>query len=50
MAGELGLPPSPQLRRLQQLMIRDDPALWTRSPNDLLSMEAASAWFSGPGT
>jgi DNA-binding SARP family transcriptional activator len=50
MASELGLPPSPQLRRLQQLMIRDDTALWTRSPNDLLSMEAASAWLSGPGT
>jgi DNA-binding SARP family transcriptional activator len=48
--GELGLPPSPPLRRLQQLMIRDDPALWTQSPNDLLSMEAASAWLSGPGT
>jgi DNA-binding SARP family transcriptional activator len=43
MASELGLPPSPQLRRLQQLMIRDDPALWNRSPNDLLSMETTSA-------
>ena len=43
MTSELGLPPSPQLRRLQQLMIRDDPALWTRAPNDLLSMEATSA-------
>jgi DNA-binding SARP family transcriptional activator len=43
MTSELGLPPSPQLRRLQQLMIRDDPALWTRSPNDLLSVEATSA-------
>jgi DNA-binding SARP family transcriptional activator len=40
MTSELGLPPSPALRRLQQLVLRDDPALWTRSPNDLLSMEA----------
>jgi DNA-binding SARP family transcriptional activator len=38
----LGLPPSPQLRRLQQLILRDDPALWTRSPNDLLSMAATA--------
>lgn len=37
-ASELGLPPSPQLRRLQQLMLRDDPALWARSPGDLLSV------------
>ena len=34
----LGMPLGPQLRRLQQLMLRDDPALWTRSPNELLSM------------
>lgn len=38
--SELGMPPTPQLRRLQQLILRDDPALWTRAPNDLLSMEA----------
>lgn len=41
MTRELGLPPGLQLRRLQQLIIRDDPALRIRSPNDLLSMEAA---------
>jgi DNA-binding SARP family transcriptional activator len=40
--SELGMPPSPQLRRLQQLILRDDPALWTRSPNDLLSMKAVT--------
>ena len=34
----LGMPLGPQLRRLQQLMLHDDPALWTRSPNQLLSM------------
>jgi DNA-binding SARP family transcriptional activator len=39
---ELGMPPSPQLRRLQQLILRDDPVLWTRPPNDLLSMEATT--------
>lgn len=50
MTSELGLPPSPQLRRLHQLIIHDDPALWTRSPNDLLSMEATPAWTSGSGT
>lgn len=41
--SELGLPPSPQLRRLHELVIRDDPALWHRSPHDLLSMETNSA-------
>jgi DNA-binding SARP family transcriptional activator len=40
MTSELGMLPSPQLRRLQQFMLRDDPALWGRSPNGLLSMEA----------
>lgn len=37
---ELGLPPGPQLRRLQQLVYRDDPALWTQPPDDLLTMAA----------
>lgn len=37
---ELGLPPSPQLRRLQQLILGDDPALWTWTPTDLLSLKA----------
>lgn len=37
-ATELGLPPSLQLRRLQDLIFHDDPALWTQSPNCLLSM------------
>ncbi len=50
MTRELGLPPGPQLCRLQQLMLRDDPALWTRPPNDLLSMEAAQdAVRTSPG-
>lgn len=40
MTRELGLPPGPQLHRLQQLIFRADPALCTRSPSDLLSMEA----------
>jgi DNA-binding SARP family transcriptional activator len=40
MTRELGLPPGPQLRRLEQLMFRDDPLLRTRSPGDLLSVEA----------
>jgi len=35
---ELGLPPGPQLRRLQQFVYRDDPALWTQPPNSLLTM------------
>jgi DNA-binding SARP family transcriptional activator len=39
MTRALGLPPSPQLYRLQQLIFRDDPALWIRSPDDLLSMQ-----------
>jgi DNA-binding SARP family transcriptional activator len=38
---ELGLLPSPPLRRLQELLLRDDPALVTWSPVDLLSMGAA---------
>ena len=38
MMGKLGLPPGPQLRRLQQLIFRDDPALWSWSPHDLLSL------------
>lgn len=38
---ELGLLPSPPLRRLQQLLLRDDPALAAWSPADLLSMGAA---------
>lgn len=38
MTRDLGLPPGPQLRRLQQLVYRDDPALWTQSPGDLLTM------------
>jgi DNA-binding SARP family transcriptional activator len=37
---ELGLPPGPPLRRLQQFVYRDDPALWTQSPGDLLTMGA----------
>jgi DNA-binding SARP family transcriptional activator len=37
-ATELGLPPSLQLRRLQDLIFHDDPALWTQSPNSLLSV------------
>jgi DNA-binding SARP family transcriptional activator len=36
--NDLGMPPIPQLHRLQQYMLRDDSALWTRSPSDLLSM------------
>lgn len=40
-ARELGLLPSPQLRRLQQLVLRDDPALWTWTPGDLLTMGTA---------
>jgi DNA-binding SARP family transcriptional activator len=40
-ARDLGLPPGPQLRRLQQLVYRDDPALWTLPPGDLLTMGAA---------
>ena len=39
-ARELGLPPGPQLRRLQQFVYRDDPALWTQPPNSLLTMGA----------
>ena len=35
---ELGLPPGPQLRRLQQFVYRDDPALWTQPPDSLLTM------------
>ena len=35
---ELGLPPCPQLRRLQQFVYRDDPALWTQPPDSLLTM------------
>jgi DNA-binding SARP family transcriptional activator len=44
-ATELGLPPSLQLRRLQDLIFHDDPTLWTQSPNCLLSMgsEAGNA-------
>jgi DNA-binding SARP family transcriptional activator len=38
---DLGLPPGPQLRRLQQLVYRDDPALWSQPPVDLLTMGAA---------
>jgi DNA-binding SARP family transcriptional activator len=41
MTRELGLPPGPQLRRLQKYVYRDDPALWTQSPGDLLAMSAA---------
>jgi DNA-binding SARP family transcriptional activator len=37
---ELGLPPGPALCRLEQFVLRDDPALWTRAPDDLLSMAA----------
>jgi DNA-binding SARP family transcriptional activator len=40
MTRELGLPPGPQLRRLQQFVYRDNPALWTQSPGDLLAMSA----------
>jgi DNA-binding SARP family transcriptional activator len=39
---ELGLPPGPQLRRLQQFMYRDDPALWTQSSGSLLTMGTTS--------
>ena len=42
LASELGLPPCLPLRRLQRLILRDDPALWTRPPKDLLSMEATA--------
>jgi DNA-binding SARP family transcriptional activator len=38
MSRELGLPPGPQLRRLQQFVYRDDPALWTQPPDSLLTM------------
>lgn len=38
MTRELGLPPGPQLRRLQQFVYCDDPALWTQPPGDLLTM------------
>jgi DNA-binding SARP family transcriptional activator len=50
---ELGLPPGPQLRRLQQFVYRDDPALWTQLPNSLLTMGAIAgeAWpVTGPVT
>jgi DNA-binding SARP family transcriptional activator len=40
MTRQLGLPPGPQLRRLQQFVYRDDPELWTQSPGDLLTMGA----------
>jgi DNA-binding SARP family transcriptional activator len=40
-ARDLGLPPGPPLRRLQQLVYRDDPALWTQPAGDLLTMGAA---------
>lgn len=43
MTRELGLPPGPQLRRLQQLVYRDDPALWTQPPGDLLTMPAVTS-------
>lgn len=43
MSRELGLPLGPSLRRLQQLLYRDDPALWTQSPDYLLTMGAPSA-------
>jgi DNA-binding SARP family transcriptional activator len=36
-SAELGLPPSLPLRRLQNLIFHDDPALWIQSPNCLLS-------------
>lgn len=35
---ELGLPPGPQLRQLQQFVYRDDPALWTKAPVSLFTM------------
>jgi DNA-binding SARP family transcriptional activator len=41
MTRELGLPPGPQLRRLQGFVYRDDPALWTQSPGDLLTVGPA---------
>ena len=46
MTHQLGLPPGPQLRRLQQFVYRDDPELWTQSPGDLLTVGAtpAGAW------
>jgi DNA-binding SARP family transcriptional activator len=40
MTRQLGLPPGPQLRRLQQFVYRDDPKLWTQSAGDLLTMGA----------
>lgn len=43
MTRELGLQPGPQLRRLQQFVYHDDPALWTQSPGELLTMSGPPA-------
>lgn len=48
MTRQLGLPPGPQLRRLQQSVYRDDPELWTQSPADLLTMGAMPGGAPAP--